>query len=250
MFAGSRARFSARGWRPFAALAVGALAIALALAVAVFYLRPNTIGERRPPAPVSQDQASVVTVITVSHREEYTGSGFFISSDGRILTNAHVLEGADSISVLLPDGKRQRAYQVGQDAAGDVAEIFIPYHSQPLTMALGDVSVGAPVYVLGNPLGEHPNSTIKGRVIALHDSAVVEGHSYPDLIDTSAQVYAGNSGGPAVDGQGRVTGMLTVGDSPPYSPDGPGNGSLLPNSTFTPDLEQWRSLPLPSPATS
>jgi len=223
--------------------------MALVLAFVVFYLRPNTIGERRPPPPVGQDQTSVVTVITTSKGGEGSGSGFFISSDGRILTNAHVVTDVDSIRVLLPNGKRQRAYLVGLDVPRDVAEIYTPYPSRPLTLASGDALVGAPVYVLGDPLGEHPHSTIKGRVTSLHDSAVVDGDAYPDLIDTDAQIFAGNSGGPAVDELGRVTGMLTLGDEAPGSPDGPGNGYLLPNSVLTPGLERWRSLPLPSPAT-
>jgi S1-C subfamily serine protease len=244
-----RSRFSAAGGRNVAALTLGALAIALVLACFVLHLRPGPIGESRPPPPVGQDQTSVVTVFTSSKGVEGSGSGFFISSDGRILTNAHVVADADSIRVELPNGQSQRAYRVGLDWARDVAEIYTPYPSRPLTLASGEVPVGASVYVLGNPLGTYPHTTIKGRVTFLHDSAVVDGDAYPDLIDTDAQIFAGNSGGPAVDELGRVTGMLTLGDDSPGSPDGPGNGYLLPNSVLTPGLERWRSLPLPSPAT-
>ncbi len=243
MYGGS----SATGRRWLVALVLGALASALVLGCVLLHFRPATMAERRPPEPVSQDQASVVTVIVRGKGGESSGSGFFISSDGRVLTNAHVVEGADSISVVLPNGKRQSAYLVGTDSA-DVAEIYSPYHSRPLTLAADNVSVGAKVYALGNPLGRYPNTTIKGRVTAVHDSDVVEGYVYRDLIDTNAQIFAGNSGGPAVDEQGRVTGMVTLGDDAPFSSDGPGNGYLLPNSLLTPGLERWRSLPLPSPA--
>jgi len=142
------------------------------------------------------------------------GSGFVVDKDGYILTNRHVIEGADEISVTFPNGKRYDAKVIGRDARTDVALIKIE-PKEPLTLlALGDsdqVEVGEWVMAVGNPFGLGGNSvtigvvSFKGRDIPLG----VPGTSV-DMLQTDAAINPGNSGGPLLDTRGEVIGINTM----------------------------------------
>ncbi len=160
--------------------------------------------------------ASVVTVQVDRVRGNKTdGSGFFISSDGLILTNAHVVTGAVSASGTLANGAQESAQPVGVDRGQDIAELQLALAGStpppPLQLSQQQVVLGEDVYVIGNPLGALPGTVTKGRVSGLGRDLNLRGTSYHDLIQLDVSVSPGNSGGPVIDTRGMVVGMLTLG---------------------------------------
>jgi serine protease Do len=137
------------------------------------------------------------------------GSGFIISSNGRILTNDHVVKGATSLSVTLPDGRKFAGKVVGRDPSQDIALIKIEANNLP-TLKLaqgGGIRVGQRVIAIGSPLGlEH--SVTSGIVSALHRG--IELNDRVDFIQTDAPINPGNSGGPLLNMAGDVVGMNTA----------------------------------------
>ncbi len=134
------------------------------------------------------------------------GSGFVISADGLILTNAHVVRGASEVTVKLSDRREFLAKVLGADSATDVAVLKVDAQNLP-TVALGDpkqVQVGDPVLAIGSPFGFEQTAT-QGIVSAKGRS--LPGDSYVPFIQTDAAVNPGNSGGPLFDANGRVIGI-------------------------------------------
>ncbi len=133
------------------------------------------------------------------------GSGFIVSPDGVILTNAHVIDNAKEVTVKLTDRREFRAKVVGKDEQSDVAVLKIDAHNLP-TVKLGDssqVKVGQWVVAIGSPFG-FENSATAGIVSAEGRSL---GGSYVPFLQTDVPVNPGNSGGPLLDLQGRVIGI-------------------------------------------
>ena len=142
-----------------------------------------------------------------------TGSGFVVDKDGTILTNAHVVDGADAVSVSFEeDGESIDAELKGVDADTDLAVLKIdPDDVEDLTvLPLGDSSkleVGDPVVAIGNPFGLQRTVTT-GIVSALQRQIdAPSGFSISNVIQTDASINPGNSGGPLLDAQGRVIGI-------------------------------------------
>jgi serine protease Do len=134
------------------------------------------------------------------------GSGFILSADGLILTNAHVVRDAKEVTVKLKDRREFKAKVLGSDPATDVAVIKIDAHNLT-TVALGDskaVQVGDYVLAIGAPYGFEQTAT-QGIVSAKGRS--LPGDSYVPFIQTDAAVNPGNSGGPLFDATGRVIGI-------------------------------------------
>jgi serine protease Do len=134
------------------------------------------------------------------------GSGFIISADGLILTNAHVVRGASEVTVKLSDRREFRAKVLGADSATDVAVLKVDGQNLP-AVALGDakqVQVGDPVLAIGSPFGFEQTAT-QGIVSAKGRS--LPGDAYVPFIQTDAAVNPGNSGGPLFDANGRVIGI-------------------------------------------
>jgi putative serine protease PepD len=143
------------------------------------------------------------------------GTGVVLTSDGEILTNAHVVEGADRVRVTLAgESQAKDAVVVGSDAAADVALLRIPgAHGLPVA-ELGHadgVAVGDDVVAIGNALALRGGPTVtRGIVSALGRSLDTPNGTMTGLIQTDASISSGNSGGPLVDAAGRVIGINTA----------------------------------------
>jgi Do/DeqQ family serine protease len=146
------------------------------------------------------------------HKEEGLGSGVIISADGYILTNNHVVEGADELKVLLPDERELIAKVIGRDPKTDVAVIKIEAdHLPTVTLADSDkLRVGDVVFAVGNPLGVGQTTTM-GIVSAKGRSqlGLLEG-GFENFIQTDAAINMGNSGGALVDAKGRLVGIISA----------------------------------------
>lgn len=139
------------------------------------------------------------------------GSGFIVSKDGYILTNNHVIEGADKITVTLADGRQFDAKIVGKDPTFDLAVIKVKASNLPV-LALGDsdaVQVGEWVVAIGNPFGlEH---TVTVGVISAKNRSIRAGNlSFDGFLQTDAAINPGNSGGPLLNLDGKVVGINTA----------------------------------------
>lgn len=142
--------------------------------------------------------------------ERSLGSGVIMSSDGHILTNNHVIEGADAIQVLLSDGRSAAAQVIGRDPTTDLAALQIELESLT-AIALADsdhVAVGDVVLAIGNPLG-FGHSVTQGIVSGLGRFGMQPG-TYEGFIQTDAVIHAGNSGGALVDAAGDLVGINTL----------------------------------------
>jgi serine protease Do len=141
--------------------------------------------------------------------QEGLGSGVIVSPDGYVLTNSHVVKGADTIKVTLGDGRDLTAKVVGTDPQSDLAVIKIDAKDLPaITFADSDkVEVGDLVLAVGNPFGIGQTVT-SGMVSGLGRATM--GLDYEDFIQTDAAINPGNSGGALVDAEGRLVGVNTA----------------------------------------
>jgi serine protease Do len=134
------------------------------------------------------------------------GSGFLISADGLVLTNAHVVDGAKEVTVKLSDHREYKAKVLGADKSSDIAVLKIDAHNLP-AVTLGDsdkLGVGDYVLAIGEPFGLEETATA-GIVSAKGRS--LPGDGYVPFIQTDAAVNPGNSGGPLFDSAGSVVGI-------------------------------------------
>ncbi len=143
-------------------------------------------------------------------KQQGFGSGFIIDSEGYIVTNNHVVEGADKIKVIMKDKKEFDAKIVGLDPNTDLALIKITPKNHLPTLALGDsdaLKVGEWVVAIGNPFGlEH---TVTAGIISAKGRVIGSG-PYDDFLQTDASINPGNSGGPLIDMHGKVVGINTA----------------------------------------
>jgi serine protease Do len=147
-----------------------------------------------------------------SQKEESLGSGVIVTSDGTIVTNNHVIEGASDIKVQLSDKREFTAKLIGTDAKTDVAVLKINATGLP-TLPLGDsskIQVGDVVFAIGDPFGVGETATM-GIVSAKERQIGIEGpHGYEDFIQTDAAINPGNSGGAMIDLRGNLIGINTA----------------------------------------
>jgi putative serine protease PepD len=147
-------------------------------------------------------------------RAESAGSGMIIDDEGLVLTNAHVVNGANSIQVTLADGRDIAADLVGASSSDDVALIRLRDTSDLSPVELGnsdELQVGDSVVAVGNALNLGATPTVTtGIVSALNRTIEAEGESLENLIQTDAAINRGNSGGPLVDASGKVIGVNTA----------------------------------------
>jgi len=142
---------------------------------------------------------------------EGKGSGFIASPDGMILTNNHVVDGADSITVTLSDGRRFDAEIVGKDSTYDLAVIRIKAKNLPV-LKMGDsdrTQVGEWVVAIGNPFGLEHTVTV-GVISAKNRSIRLEKLNFDGFFQTDAAINPGNSGGPLINLENQVIGINTA----------------------------------------
>jgi len=138
------------------------------------------------------------------------GSGFIIDRDGYIVTNNHVVDGADTIKVILKDETEYPAKVIGRDPVTDIALIKIEAKGNLPTVALGssdDLKVGEWVTAIGSPFGLQ--YTVTAGIVSAKGRAIGSG-PYDDFIQTDASINPGNSGGPLINMKGEVVGINTM----------------------------------------
>jgi putative serine protease PepD len=202
----------------------------------------TSVVERAPNSIASlaaKVSPAVVSINVATQVGGDTGSGFFLSSDGYILTNNHVVvaaaNGGGVITVDLPSGKSYAAKLIGRDSSYDLAVIKIPVTGAPV-LPLGNsdqVLVGDPVIAVGSPLALA--GTVTSGIISAKNRAVSAGegngvNSYIDALQTDAAINPGNSGGPLIDQGGNVIGInsaiASVDNSEFSAPIGGQSGSI------------------------
>ena len=163
------------------------------------------------------------------------GSGVIISASGYILTNNHVIEGADEIEVILLDGRKAKAKVIGTDPDTDLAILKVELDKLPVIM-LGNsdtLQIGEPVLAIGNPFGV--GQTVTGGIVSALGRNKLGINTFENFIQTDAAINPGNSGGALVDASGALMGINTA----IYSRSGGsmGIGFAIPVSTARQVLE-------------
>lgn len=194
-------------------------------------------GEELTPAEVYAANVNSTVGITTSVTTNYwgfqttsaaSGSGFIITDDGYIVTNYHVIENSDSITVSLYDGTAYAAELIGYDESNDIAVLKV--EAKDLTpVVVGDsdnLNVGDDVIAIGNPLGELTFSLTSGAVSALDREITLSNNVTMDLIQTDCAINSGNSGGALFNLYGEVIGVTNA----KYS--GSGTGASIDNIGF------------------
>jgi putative serine protease PepD len=167
-------------------------------------------------AVAAKAMPSVVSVNVTTDSGEGLGSGVILDTDGDIITNYHVIDGATSISVTI-DGKSYEASVVGSDSSSDLAVIKADLNGDSVTpIEVGDSSqlnVGSWVMTIGSPFGLD-QSVSEGIVSALYRNELLQSSSgdtiYTNLIQVDAAINPGNSGGALVNDQGQLVGISTL----------------------------------------
>lgn len=157
--------------------------------------------------------ATQITVNAYGQRvtQASAGSGFILSSDGYILTNYHVIEDANEITIMLNNGDEYPATLTGGDSQTDIAVLKIDASGlSAVTIGNSDsITVGDQVVAIGNPLGELANSLTVGYISAKERVVTID--EYPrSMIQTDASVSPGNSGGPLFNNRGEVIGVVSA----------------------------------------
>lgn len=177
--------------------------------------------------------ATTINYTGASEEEDLgSGSGVIITSDGYIVTNNHVVEGGQNIRVCLQDGTEYEATLIGTDSYSDLAVIKINATGLPAA-TLGtssSMTVGDPVFAVGNPLGVLSSSVSQGIISGLDRTINVDGHNMT-LMQTDAAVNPGNSGGGLFNANGELIGIV---NAKSYGLDVEGIGFAIPMDTAKP----------------
>ncbi|PRX49178.1 trypsin-like peptidase [Prauserella shujinwangii] len=175
---------------------------------------------RAAPAPGDQGglvgvaertRAGVVSITAPGGGRVAGGSGFVLDDRGHILTNDHIVSGADSVTVTGSDGRRVRAEIVGREPRADVAVLRIQPSPAVRPLPLGrssNVRVGERVLAVGSPLGLA--GTVTSGVVSAVEREVRLGGTEQTAVQTDASINPGNSGGPLVNARGEVIGVNTA----------------------------------------
>ncbi|RTZ99816.1 MAG: peptidase [Deltaproteobacteria bacterium] len=183
---------------------------------------------QNPGQPPGQDPGQ-------DFKQRSLGSGFIIDREGFIVTNNHVIEGADEITVKIANGKEYDAEIVGRDPSTDLALIKIKPRERLTPLVLGDsdaLEVGNWVVAIGSPFGLE--QTVTAGIVSAKGRTIGSG-PYDDFIQTDASINFGNSGGPLINMQGEVIGINTA-----ITATGHGIGFAIPSSLAKDVLTQLR----------
>ncbi len=169
---------------------------------------------------ISETRSSGYSLFFGSGTSQSAGTGMIVSSDGYVLTNKHVIEGASKVQVVTSSGDTYDDVDiVGEDPLNDVAYLKINGAKDLPTITLGDsksIAVGQPVLAIGNALGVYQNSVTQGiisgtgRSVTASDSNGSNSETLTDMLQTDAAINPGNSGGPLVNAAGDVIGINTA----------------------------------------
>jgi serine protease Do len=200
--------------KPLADLSNAFAAVAQAVVPSVVYVRSqHTEMVRSPQVPREFRRFFNFPTDSGPRLEQGTGSGFIVSADGYILTNNHVVAGADKVTVRLHDEREFVAKVVGTDPNTDVAVLKIDANDlKPIALGNSDNErVGEWVLAIGNPLGNQLTFTVTSGIISAKGRSLqglkTSNLSISDFIQTDAAINPGNSGGPLVNVQGEAIGI-------------------------------------------
>ena len=192
--------------------------------------------ETTQEAAIAKVKAAVVEVNVTTQSGSALGSGVIIDQRGYIVTNNHVVSGAQSIEVVLSDGTHLPAQLVGTDPADDLAVLKITTSKQLTVATLGDSSqlqAGQDVLVIGNPLGV--TQSVSHGIISALGRTVSEGQggaTIANAIQTDAALNPGDSGGALIDLQGNLIGIPTLDlIDPEFNTPATGVGFAIPSNT-------------------
>lgn len=205
-------------------LAIVLTLAALAGIAAVFAGNPAYAADSQPLSAADiyeQNVNSTVGITTSAETVNYwgyptsmtaSGSGFIISEDGYILTNFHVIDDSDEVTVSTYNGKKFDAEIIGYDESNDIAVLKIDAENlQPVKIGNSDdLRVGDDVLAIGNPLGELTFSLTKGIVSAVGRDVTIESGITMSLIQTDCAINSGNSGGALFNMEGEVVGITNA----------------------------------------
>ena len=160
---------------------------------------------------VSINVSTTTNVFGRTTESAASGSGFFITKDGYILTNYHVIEGASTVKVTAYDGTTYDAAVIGGDEDYDIAVIKVEgTNFQPVVIGKsGSVQIGETVAAVGNPLGELTFSMSQGIVSCVNRAINVDGKPF-NMIQVDCSINPGNSGGPLFNSYGEVVGIVSA----------------------------------------
>ena len=188
-----------------------------------------------------QASKSVVGIVTESYSSfssGSTGTGIIMDSRGYIITNNHVIDGGDNITVVLSDGTNYPAYLIGADAQTDIAVLKVETQNALPAATFGssdDLRIGEPAIVIGNPGGLDLQGTVTAGIISATERRITIDNNIMTLIQTDASINPGNSGGPLLNKYGQVVGVT----SNKISADGfEGLGFAIPMTTVKPIVEE------------
>lgn len=155
---------------------------------------------------------SVVSILCQQNSSSSSGTGVVLSADGYIITNAHVIEGATAIQVLLTDGRTMEACVVGSDTFSDLAVLYVQAEDlSPAEFGNSDtLEVGELAVAIGDPLGVDFRGTMTDGIISAINRDVYTNGRTMTLIQTNAALNPGNSGGPLINCFGQVIGINTM----------------------------------------
>lgn len=169
---------------------------------------------------ISETRSSGYSRLFGSGTSQSAGTGMIVSSDGYVLTNKHVVDGATKVTVVTDAGDTYDDVDiVGEDPLNDVTYLKINGAKDLPTITLGDsktIAVGQPVLAIGNALGAYQNSVTQGiisgtgRSVTASDSNGSNSETLTDMLQTDAAINPGNSGGPLVNAAGEVIGINTA----------------------------------------
>ncbi|GHO96796.1 hypothetical protein KSF_068440 [Reticulibacter mediterranei] len=200
------------------------------------------ISQTQQEAAIAKVEPAVVELQVTTNQGEAIGSGVIIDTNGDIVTNNHVVNGAQSMQVLLSDGTTETAQLVGTNAANDLAVVRIAPFAHMTVATFGDSSklaVGQTVLAIGNPLGI--NETVTHGIVSALNRTLPESKAVtiPNAIQTDASINPGNSGGALINLQGQVIGIPTLTSvDPEFNTPANGVGFAIPSNLVKTDVAQ------------